>query len=204
MVSAMSDLSAIEFFFDIGSPYSYLAATQMQALEARTGRRVEWRPFLLGGVFKASGNEMPARVAAKASYMLKDLSRWADLYGVPFAFSPLFPLNTLRTQRVLAAVELSRGSDAVRDAALALFARYWTRGENVSDDAVIAAALADAKLDAAAMLAAADQQDAKDRLRASTDEAVARGAFGAPTIFVGEEMFFGNDRLPLVEKLAST
>jgi 2-hydroxychromene-2-carboxylate isomerase len=198
--AAMSDVSTVEFFFDIGSPYSYLAATQLKALSERSGVHVRWRPFLLGGVFKASGNDMPARVAAKASYMLQDLSRWATLYDVPFDFPPIFPLNALRTQRVLAAVGKHLGEAAVSDAALALFEAYWVRGKDVSHDDVIRLALDAIGMDAAALLSAADSSDVKDALRASTEEAVARGAFGAPTMFVGDAMFFGNDRLPLLER----
>ena len=95
---AMTNPAAIEFFFDVGSPYSYLAAAEIGALSARTGVPVRWRPFLLGAVFKASGNDMPARVAAKARFMLGDLSRWAAIYGVPFRMSSRFPLNTLRNE----------------------------------------------------------------------------------------------------------
>lgn len=198
--AAMSDARTVEFFFDIGSPYSYLAATQLTALSERTGAHIRWRPFLLGGVFKASGNDMPARVAAKASYMLQDLSRWATLYDVPFDFPPIFPLNTLRTQRVLAAVGKHLGEAAADDAALALFEAYWVRGKDVSQDDVIRLALDAIGLDASALLSAADSPEVKDALRASTEEAVARGAFGAPTMFVGDAMFFGNDRLPLLER----
>src|SRR5689334_12190987 len=95
----------IELFFDIGSSYSYLAATQMAGLAERTRVPVRWRPFLLGAVFKATTNEMPARVPAKARWMLEDMKRWAEHYGIPFAFPSRFPLLTLRTQRALAAIE---------------------------------------------------------------------------------------------------
>ena len=195
----MSKARTIEFFFDVGSPYSYLAATQMKELEARAKVPVRWRPFLLGGVFKGSGNEAPARVPAKAGYMLQDLARWASLYGVPFSFPSLFPLNTLKTERLLTAVQKHLGEAAVPEIALVLFDRYWTKNEDVSATDVMAAALASCGLDAAALLAASETQEVKDFLRVTTEEAIARGAFGAPTFFVGDEMFFGNDRIALLE-----
>src|SRR5262245_47658832 len=114
----------IDFYFDIASPYSYLAATQLDALAARTGATVRWRPFLLGGVFKATGNHMPASIAAKARWMFDDLKRWAAHYGVPFQMTSHFPLNTLRTQRALAAAALA-DPESVRPLALALYRAAW-------------------------------------------------------------------------------
>lgn len=189
---------SIEFFFDIGSPYSYLASTQMAALGSRLSVPVRFRPFLLGGVFKASGNDMPARVAAKGVYMYKDLNRFATLYGVPFKFSSRFPLNTLRTQRALSFVSLNDDA-AVPTFSAELYRNYWVDDQDVSTDESIAKAATAAGLDAKAVVAGIDDPRAKDKLRADTDEAVKRGAFGAPTFFVGDEMFFGNDRIVLLE-----
>ena len=189
----------LEFFFDIGSPYSYLAAAQVGAVAERTRTTVSWRPFLLGGVFKASGNEMPARIAAKARWMLDDLRGWARLYGVPFQMASRFPLNTLRTQRALCAAALLSGEDAVPAYALALFRAYWVDDRDISADPELAALANAAGLDGAAIVAAIDAQATKDMLRAHTEDAVARGAFGAPTFFYGDAMFWGHDRLPLIE-----
>jgi 2-hydroxychromene-2-carboxylate isomerase len=194
----MSDRE-IELFFDIGSSYSYLAATQMAGVSARTGVPVRWRPFLLGAVFKATGNEMPARIPAKARWMLHDMTLWSHHYGVPFRVPSRFPLNTLRPQRALAAAEL-RAPAAVPAFALALFHAYWAEDQDVSTDPVIAAAATTAGLDAPAILAAIDAPETKDQLRATTDEAIRRGAFGAPAMFVGDALFWGNDRLPLLEQ----
>jgi 2-hydroxychromene-2-carboxylate isomerase len=188
----------LEFFFDIGSAYSYLAATQLDTLAARAGVGVRYRPFLLGAVFKASGNAMPARVPAKARWMLGDLARWGAHYGVPIRVPSRFPLDTLRTQRALAAVE-GLAPAALPAMAQALFRAYWVEDQDVSADAVIAAAAAHAGSDADAVVAALGDQATKDRLRATTDEAVRRGAFGAPSLFVGDELFWGNDRLELLE-----
>src|ERR1051325_9619048 len=112
----------IEFFYDIGSPYSYLAATQVDGVGARAGAEVDWRPFLLGGVFKTLGNTMPASVAAKGRYMLADLDRWARSYGVPFHFTSRFPPNTLRAMR---ACTFAGQAGAGRELAPALLRAAW-------------------------------------------------------------------------------
>jgi len=189
----------VEFFFDIGSVYSYLAATQMDAFAARTGAELRWRPFLLGGVFKATGNEMPARVAAKARYMIDDVKRWSAEYSVPVSFPSRFPLNTLRTQRALVAADRIAGEDAMRKLAMALFHAYWVDDRDVSADSEIAACARALELDADRIVSAIDEQETKDALRTVTDEAVRRGAFGAPTFLVGDALFWGNDRLHHLE-----
>jgi 2-hydroxychromene-2-carboxylate isomerase len=194
----------IELFFDIGSSYSYLAFTQIEGIEKRTGLTVRARPFLLGGVFKSTGNEMPARVAAKARYMITDMQRWASEYGVAFSLPASFPVITISTQRALVATDRLFGQAAMRKLARGLFDAYWTLGRDVADKAVIADVAGQVGLDAAAIVTGIDAPETKDRLRADTEEAVARGAFGAPSFFVGEEMFFGNDRIAHLERLATT
>lgn len=183
----------IEFFFDITSPYSYLAATQIGAIGQRTGLPVVWRPFLLGGVFRAVGNQPPAALAARAPYLLTDLHRWARHYEVPFAFPSVFPMNTLLTQRALTAIPQA----GRQEAALLLFKAYWVDNHDLTRPEVVASIVGERPA-----MAAVDP-DIKDQLRATTSEAIERGAFGAPTIFVGEEMFFGNDRLHFVEAAAA-
>jgi 2-hydroxychromene-2-carboxylate isomerase len=190
---------SVELFYDIGSAYSYLAATQMGVLEARTGAKVRWRPFLLGGVFKATGNDMPARVPNKARWMLGDLARWSAKYGVPFNMPSRFPLVTITTQRALVAADRLFGMEAQKKLALALFHAFWVEDRDVSDKAVIGEVASAIGLDAEALVPGIDAQETKDALRAATDEAVARGAFGAPAMFLGDELFWGNDRLPLLE-----
>lgn len=189
----------IEFFFDIGSSYSYLAATQMAAVAERTKTPVQWRPFLLGAVFKAAGNEMPARVPAKAKWMFADMQQWAAHYKIPLRMPSRFPVMTLRAQRFLAGIERVDPSK-VAPAALSLFDAYWAQDQDPTGDAALSAAATAAGIDPAAAIAAIDAQETKDLLRATTDEAVKRGAFGAPSMFVGDVMFWGNDRIPLLER----
>ena len=187
----------IEFFYDYVSPFSYLANSQLAALAERTGADVEFRPFFLGGVMKATGNSPPLSVPAKGKYMLSDIQRWASEYDVPIKFNPSFPINTIQVMRAaVAAQEL--GVFAVFHEAV--FRAMWVDEVDLGDPAFLRGVLEKAGLDAEAILARAAEQEVKDRLRANTDEAVERGAFGAPTWFVGEEMFFGNDRVPFVEK----
>lgn len=184
----------IEFFFDIASPYTYLAATQMDAIHERTGVPVRWRPFLLGGVYQSTGNKPPMiATPAKGPFMLADLTRWAKRYRVPFVFEPsLFPLNSLGVMRAITACPEEHRAQAAKK----LFHAYWGEGRNPNSPDVLTECLgADAT-------ARASEQRVKDELRATTDEAARRGAFGAPTIFVGSEMFFGNDRLDFVEEAA--
>jgi 2-hydroxychromene-2-carboxylate isomerase len=187
----------IEFFFDLSSPYSYLAATQLPALAARAGTAIVWKPVVLFAVFKAAENEMPARVPAKARYMLKDLERWARHYNVEFRFNSRFPVNALKAMRlVVAAEEQGRASET----AIAAFKAVWAEDKDVTDAKELTAIAERAGLDAGRAMEAIETQAIKDRLRAYTDDAIQRGAFGAPAIFVGEELFWGNDRLHFVEE----
>jgi 2-hydroxychromene-2-carboxylate isomerase len=189
----------IEFFFDIGSPYSYLAATQIQGVSERTGVSVQWRPFLLGGVFRDSGNQMPASVPAKARWMLTDMTLWSAHYGVPFRMSSHFPLNTLRTQRALISAEKNVGHDAMVKLAQRLFSAYWADDVDVSQEEAVAACANDCGLNGSAIVEGASDPAVKQALIDVTAEAVQRGAFGAPSLFVGDTLFWGQDRLPLIE-----
>ena len=189
----------VEFFFDVGSPTSYLAWTQLPALCAASGAALAYRPMLLGGVFQATGNTSPATVAAKGRYMNDDMARFARRYGVPLAINPYFPVNTLTLMRGAAGVQLrmpARFDDYLR----AVFQAMWVDALNLNDPAVTALALCAAGFDPAELLALAADADVKKALRASTDEAVTRGVFGAPTMFVDGVLFFGQDRLDFVRE----
>jgi 2-hydroxychromene-2-carboxylate isomerase len=189
----------IEYFFDVGSPTAYLAWTQLPKIAAETGAEVAWRPMLLGGVFKATGNASPVTVPAKGRWMNDDIARWARRYGVPFAFNPHFPINTLTLMRGAAGLQMRRPADFLRYLDVVERA-MWEAPKNLGDPAVLAATLAAAGFDADEFIALVSDPEVKAKLVATTEEAVARGVFGAPTFFVGDAMFFGQDRLDFVRE----
>lgn len=192
----------IEFFYDIASSYSYLAATQVDGVGERVGREVVWRPFLLGAVFKATGNQSPAMIAAKGSWMGTDLAQWAEHYEVPFTFNPNFPPNSLRVQRVLASVAANEGQDALRELSMAVYRAHWGDASyDATTEDGFRQALAGTSFDPAELWARAGDPAVKELLKESTNEAIERGAFGAPTFFVGDDMYWGNDRLSLLEAI---
>ena len=190
-------MRSIEFFFDYGSPASYLAYTQLPGIAQRTRAQIVYRPMLLGGVFKATGNRSPVEIAAKGVWMMADLQRYATRYGVPYVRNPHFPINTLNLMRGAVAAEIDGRLVPYSDA---IFRAIWADQRNMADPIVIGTVLREAGFDPAAMMAAIGTPEVKDRLRTNTEEAVARGVFGAPTCFVGEQMFFGQDRLDFVEE----
>ena len=187
----------VEFFFDYGSPFSYLADTQLAPLAQRTGAPVVYRPMLLGAVLKETSNASPMAVPAKGRYMGVELQRWATRYGVPFAANRFFPINTMK---------LMRGAVAAQQAGCfaeyhrAIYPAFWVESANLGEQEVIRSVLAKAGLDADLILARIEEPEVKEQLRLNTEDAVRRGVFGAPTFFVGEEMFWGNDRLMFVEE----
>ena len=187
----------VEFFFDYGSPFSYLADTQLAALAQRTGATVVYRPMLLGAVLKETGNASPMTVPAKGRYMGVELRRWARHYGVPFAANTFFPINTMRLMRGAVAAQRA---ECFAQYHRAIYPAFWIDGANLGEPEVIRAVLGQAGLDADLILARMEEPDVKAQLRLNTEEAVRRGVFGAPTFFVGEEMFWGNDRLTFVEE----
>jgi 2-hydroxychromene-2-carboxylate isomerase len=192
-------MAVLEFFFDVGSPASYLAWTQLPGLGRDTGAECRLRPMLLGAVFQATSNASPASVPAKGAYMARDLARHARRYGVPFAMNPFFPVNTLLLMRAATALQQQR-PEALPAFLRTVFEALWVQGRDLNQPAEVASACQAAGLDPAELLAMAQQPAAKDALRATTEEAVARGVFGAPTMFVGEQMFFGQDRLDFVRE----
>ena len=189
----------LEFYFDYGSPYSYLADTQVEAIATRAGATLARKPMLLGGVFKATGNASPAVVRAKGRWMNQDMARWATRYGVPLAMNPHFPINTLTLMRGAAGLQLRQPADFERYLDT-VFRAMWVTPCNLGDPAVLAQVLQRAGFDVEALLALINDPEVKARLVASTDEAVARGVFGAPTMFVDGQMFFGQDRLDFVRE----
>lgn len=192
-------MKQVEFFFDVGSPFSYIAWRALPPIAARAGAEILLRPILIGGIFKATGNASPMAVPAKGSYSLTDLQRWADYYGVTFRMNPHFPINTLPLMRGATAMMMQ--GPAKLDAYLeAIFPAMFETPVNLGDPQEIGKVLARAGIDPQALMAAIGEDAVKDRLKADTEEAVARGAFGAPTFFVGKDMFWGQDRLMFVER----
>lgn len=195
----MSNPPKLEFFWDVGSPYTYLASTQLAGIRSRTGAEIVTRPMLLGGVFKATGNHMPASVITKGQYMKSDLRRWRAHYGVKLLIPPdevVFPINSLVSMRVASAIEDPAEAERFMHA---IMAAYWTEGVDVSHPEAVQGVLEGHGFDAVRLVKATQDQAVKDKLRASTDEAVERGAFGAPAMFIGDQLFWGNDRLHFVE-----
>lgn len=190
---------SVEFFFDYGSPYSYLADTQLEGLRRRSGAEIVYRPMLLGGVFKAIGNSSPIAepIESKRRYFSIELRRWVDHLGVAFRSNPFFPIDTLLLMRTCVA---ARQRGVFADLHRVVYPAFWAEARNLGDPEVIAEVLDRAGLEGKALLDAAVEPEVKRELRATTEEAVERGTFGAPTFFVGEEMFFGADRLAFVER----
>ena len=189
----------VDFYFDFGSPAAYLAATQLPHIAADTGATITWKPMLLGGVFQATGNHSPAEIKPKGPYMTADLQRYAKRYGVPYAHNPHFPINTLLLMRAATGIQAQQ-PERFADFVKAIYAAIWVDGKNMNDPAVVGEVLQAAGFDPAAVLALANAQATEDQLKATTQEAVERGVFGAPTMFVGQDMFWGQDRLDFVRE----
>ncbi|MDU4253284.1 MULTISPECIES: 2-hydroxychromene-2-carboxylate isomerase [Pseudomonas] len=190
---------SVEFYFDFGSPTSYLAYTQLPKICAETGAELVYRPVLLGGVFQATGNASPIAVPAKGRYTLIDMTRFARRYGVPMKMNPHFPINTLTLMRAATGIQL-RQPERFEALLACVFKGMWVDALNLGDPAVLGPLLAEAGFDPQALLALTAEQDVKDALKANTEAAIKRGMFGAPTFFVGNEMFFGQDRLDFVRE----
>lgn len=192
----------LQFYFDVGSPWAYLASARLPGLAAATGVAVDWCPLLLGGVFRSTGNRAPIEVPAKAKYLLVDLHRCAKHYKIPVRMNDQFPVNTLQAMRVLTAAKREQPQHFAGLCA-GLFRALWVDNQDLSDGAQLQAAVNALVPEGAAVMAAAQSQPIKDALREETDRAVARGVFGAPTFFLQsggeEEMFFGQDRIDLLQ-----
>lgn len=195
----------IECFFDCSSPWTWLGFRNLRKLAAELGEPVTWKPVLVGGIFNTvnpSVYESRAHgVPAKQAYLKKDLADWARHEGVDIRFPPsIFPINSVKAMRACCWL-LAQDGDGRRmeDFAEAVFQAYWTHDRDIAQDAVLAGIAAAQGIDAAAMLAAIATPEVKALLKANVDEVIARGGFGSPTFFVdGDDMYFGNDRLPLV------
>jgi 2-hydroxychromene-2-carboxylate isomerase len=191
----------VEFLFDFGSPNAYLAHKVIPAIEARTGVKFAYVPVLLGGVFKATGNRSPAEafagIPAKLAYEGRERDRFVARHGLTrFAGNPHFPVNTLAIMRGAVAADTLKVFEAYVET---VFAAMWEQGRKIDDPVVVAEVLEAAHLPAERLMALAQERAIKDELVANTQAAVARGVFGSPSFFVGDELYFGKDRLADVE-----
>jgi len=190
----------LDFYFDCSSPWTYLAFHGVQPLAAELDVEIVWKPILVGGVFNAVNQTVYDNRATpnprKQAYMLQDLGDWARFHGLKIVFPPkIFPVNSVKCMRgAFAALEEGK----LVPYATAAFEAYWGSDLDISRDDVLAEIAAQAGLERQCFFAAIETPACKAQLRASTDELIARGGFGSPTLFVGDKMFFGNDRLPLV------
>ena len=194
-------MATLEFFFDCSSPWTYLAFSRLPGLVERTAARIVWRPILVGGVFNEVNRDVYDRRAnpepRKASYYEKDLQDWARLCGIRIGKPPVFPVRAIAVMRCVIAAD-EKG--ALVPFARAAFETYWSDLEDISRADVLTKVAQKAGLDGAGILARSEAPEIKDKLRHNTEEVIARGGFGSPTMFVnGGDMYFGNDRLPLVE-----
>lgn len=193
----------IEFFFDCSSPWTYLAFHNVQPLAEELGEEIRWRPILVGGIFNTvnpsvyASREQP--VPVKAAYQLKDLRDWARLAGLSIRMPPtVFPVNSVKAMRACLVLE---PQGTLVPFARAVFEAYWGRDQDISKDEVLEDACRQAGVDPAWLFAQIARPEVKDALRENSEELMRRGGFGSPTIFVGgEDMYFGNDRLPLVRE----
>ncbi len=194
-------MASIDFYFDCSSPWTYLGFTGIHEIADRNGATINWKPILVGGIFNAVNQSVYEQranpVPVKARYYQKDLADWADYYGVKIGMPPVFPVNAVKCMRgALVALD----EDCLVPYARAVFEAYWGDLKDISQDEVLTAICDEVGLDSSSFLARIAEDAIKARLRANTDELIERGGFGSPTIFVGTSMFFGNDRLPLVER----
>ena len=189
----------VDFYFDFGSPTAYLAWTQLPSIAMEAHAEMAWHPMLLGGVFKATGNSSPVLVEAKGKWMWGDMERWARRYGVKLVKNPFFIINTLTLMRGAVGYQM-REPDRFLKYVDIMYRSTWIEGLNTGDASVVADILKKNGFDPAAYAAMVADGEVKAKLISATEDAVKRGVFGAPTMFVGEAMFFGQDRLEFVRE----
>jgi 2-hydroxychromene-2-carboxylate isomerase len=195
-------MAELECFFDCSSPWTYFAFESLLRMQDEIGVTIQWRPFLVGGVFNAVNqsvyNSRDAPVPAKSAYSKKDQQDWARYLGLPIHYRPsVFPVNSVKAMRACIVLE---PEGKLVPFARAAFKAYWTDDKDISQVPVLTEICQALDIDAGKLMAAIDQQPVKDTLRTNTQEAIDRGAFGSPTIFVGTgDMYFGNDRMPLIK-----
>jgi 2-hydroxychromene-2-carboxylate isomerase len=192
-------MAQLEFFFDVVSPYTYFAAHRLVNDQRYAAVEVKWTPFFLGGLMKLASNRPPAEVPAKGLYMMKDLMRLGAYYGVQIQFPAVFPANTLMHMRAATALQ-AQNAPQFKDYCMRMFKAYWSESLDITDPAVWTRLVTELGIDAETLRGAAENPAYKETLKANTQRAADLGAFGAPTFLLGEELYWGFDRMFLIER----
>ena len=193
-------MKQITFYFDLGSPYSYVGFHRIQQIAEEYQTEVVWKPMLLGGVFKATGNSSPMTIPAKARYSMIDLGRWSKLWNIPVQMNPYFPINTLNLMRLITAVQLYQ-PEHFQKVLNGLFDAMFGNPRNLNDINELASVAQSLNLEITQVQTWLGDEQVKAQLKQVTEEAIERGVFGAPTWFVGDEMFWGVDHLHFLEMM---
>jgi len=192
-------MKTVEFYFDLGSPYSYLAYYRLLQMAEQQEIQIVYKPILLGGVFKATGNRSPIEIPVKGAYSILDMQRWAEYYHIPMQMNPHFPMNTLTLMRILTGVQLLH-LEKFEQVLKLLFDAMFGTPQNLNEPAVLAEVLKPSGFSVEDIMSMVQSEVVKQKLITETEQAIQRGIFGAPTFFVGDEMYWGQDRLHFVEQ----
>lgn len=192
-------MKSVEFYFDLGSPYSYLAYYRLLQIAEQQEIQIVYKPILLGGVFKATGNRSPIEIPVKGAYSILDMQRWAEYYHIPMHMNPHFPMNTLTLMRILTGVQLLH-LEKFEQVLKLLFDAMFGTPQNLNEPTVLAEVLEPSGFSVEDIMSMVQSDVVKQKLITETEQAIQRGIFGAPTFFVGDEMYWGQDRLHFVEQ----
>ena len=192
-------MKSVEFYFDLGSPYSYLAYYRLLQIAEQQEIQIVYKPILLGGVFKATGNRSPIEIPVKGAYSILDMQRWAEYYQIPMQMNPHFPMNTLTLMRILTGVQLLH-LEKFEQVLKLLFDAMFGTPQNLNEPTVLAEVLKPSGFSVEDIMSMVQSDVVKQKLITETEQAIQRGLFGAPTFFVGDEMYWGQDRLHFVEQ----
>ena len=195
-------MKSVEFYFDLGSPYSYLAYYRLLQMAEQQEIQIVYKPILLGGVFKATGNRSPIEIPVKGVYSILDMQRWAEYYQIPMQMNPHFPMNTLTLMRILTGVQLLH-LEKFEQVLKLLFDAMFGTPQNLNELTVLAEVLKPSGFSVDDIMSMVQSEVVKQKLITETEQAILRGIFGAPTFFVGDEMYWGQDRLHFVEQALS-
>ena len=188
----------VTFCFDFGSPYSYLAYNYLSPIK-ETGAQIDLKPVLLGGIFKATGNQPPATVQKKGEYMFKDIQRWSNKLDISFKMNPYFPILTVPHMR---GAILAQKKDILEDYMQSMFDSMWLKGLNLNDQEILTKVASESGIDPNDFAEGISSDEIKDELKVNTQFAIDKGAFGVPTYFLENEMFWGIDSIKfLLESL---